>query len=69
MWPRLRGTLRLTKLEAHSTPPAKGRQPRVKFDLHNEGDVVVALDRDVATIQNLRIVGPYTNLTLTGTPL
>jgi autotransporter translocation and assembly factor TamB len=62
----LRGALRLTKLEAHSIPPGKGRQPRVKFDMHNAGDVMVALDRSVISIQNFRVEGPYTNLTLTG---
>lgn len=62
----LHGTLRLTKLEAHSIPPGKGRQPRVKFDMHNEGDVMVALDQSVISIQNFRIEGPYTNLTLSG---
>lgn len=62
----LHGDVRLTKLEAHSTAPTKGRQPRVKFDLHNEGDVMVALNNSVVTVQNFRIVGPYTNVYLTG---
>jgi translocation and assembly module TamB len=62
----MRGDLRLTKLEAHSVATAKGRQTRVKFDLHNEGDVMAALDRSVVTIENFRVVGPYGQLAITG---
>lgn len=62
----LHGEVRLTKLEAHSIVTTKGRQPRVKFDLHNEGDVLVALNQSVVNVQNFHIVGPYTNLTVTG---
>ena len=63
----MQGNVRLTKLEAHSIATANGRQPRVKFDLHNEGDVMLALNQSVVTVQNFRIVGPYTNFMVTGT--
>ena len=43
---QLRGTVQLTKLEAHSAAPAKlGAQPRVNLDLKNSGNIVAALDR------------------------
>ncbi|PWU02641.1 MAG: hypothetical protein C5B51_20470 [Terriglobia bacterium] len=63
----LRGTLELRKLEAHSLNPAGKQKPRVNFELHNDGPVVVALDRSVVTIRSARIVGTQANLTLSGT--
>jgi translocation and assembly module TamB len=63
----LRGTLELTKLEAHSTPPVVGAKPRVNLDLHNEGPVRIVLDRSVITIQSAHITGTDTDLTLSGT--
>lgn len=63
----LRGTLRLTNLEAHSVPAGKGRQPRVRFDLKNQGEVVASLDRSAITIRNFHVVGPYTDLSVSGT--
>lgn len=63
----LRGTLELTKLEAHSIPSTTaGQKPRVDFDLHNEGNVLVTLANNVVDIRNFRITGPYTNFELTG---
>lgn len=63
----LRGTVQIGKLEAHSVAAANGKKPRVAFELHNEGPVVVALERGVVTIRNARITGPFTNLAITGT--
>ncbi len=63
----MRATLQLTKLEAHSVNAPGGQKPRVNFELHNQGPVVAALDRSVVTIQNARIAGPYTTLSVTGT--
>ncbi len=63
----LRGSIELSKLEAHAVNVAKGAKPRVNFELHNEGPVVVSLDRSVVTIQSARITGPSTNLAITGT--
>jgi translocation and assembly module TamB len=63
----IRADLLLTKLEAHSVVPGKGRKPRVNFELHNQGNVMVALDHSLVKIENFQIVGPFTNLTLTGT--
>jgi translocation and assembly module TamB len=62
----LRGSLQLTKLEAHSTPTA-GRAPRVNFEMHNTGNIEVALAKSVVTVQSFRVTGPYTNLTIHGT--
>ncbi|HEY2015044.1 MAG TPA: translocation/assembly module TamB domain-containing protein [Bryobacteraceae bacterium] len=63
----LRGTLQLSKLEAHSVSGAAGRKPRVTFELHNAAPVVAALDRSVVTIQSAHITGPFTDLSLSGT--
>jgi translocation and assembly module TamB len=63
----LRGTLQLTRLEAHSVSPRSGAKPRVAFELHNEGAVAASLNRSAITIQNARITGPYTTLAITGT--
>lgn len=63
----LRGTVQLTKLEAHSIAAPTGRKPRVNFELHNAGPVVFALDRSVVTIQSAHITGPFTDLSITGT--
>ena len=63
----LRGTLQLTKLEAHSVAGDAARKPRVKLELHNQGPIVAALDRGLITIRSATITGPSTNLTLTGT--
>ena len=63
----LQGSLQLSKLEAHSLNAPKGPKARVNFELHNDGPVTVALDRSVVTIQKAHIVGPFTDLSLSGT--
>jgi translocation and assembly module TamB len=63
----LRASVNISKLEAHSTAAPTGRKPRVTFELHNAGPVVVALDRNVVTVQSAHIVGPFTDVSLTGT--
>ncbi len=63
---QMRGRLQLSKVEAHSEPATGGRQPRVNFELHNAAPMVVALDHNVVTVQNARLVGPFTNLAVTG---
>ena len=67
----LRGTLQLTKLEAHSINPQPSgpasAKPRVNFELHNVEPIVAALDRSVVTIRSAHITGPQTDLSLTGT--
>ncbi len=62
----LRGTLRLTKLQAHSAPAATGLQPRVSFELHNEGPVAISLAHSVLTVESARITGPYTTAAVAG---
>jgi translocation and assembly module TamB len=63
----LRGSLELSKLEVHTTPPAVGAKPRVNLDLHNQGPVTIALDRSVITVQSAHITGTDSDLTVTGT--
>ncbi|HLK66887.1 MAG TPA: translocation/assembly module TamB domain-containing protein [Bryobacteraceae bacterium] len=64
----LQGNLQLTKLEAHSVKASNGQpKPRVTLELHNDGPIAVALARSVVTIQSAHIVGPSTDLSLTGT--
>jgi translocation and assembly module TamB len=64
---QLRGTLTLTKLEAHSTAATTlGAQPRVNLDLKNSGNIVAALDRGKLTVQNFRLTGHDVDLTVTG---
>ena len=63
----LRGTLQVTKLEAHSVGTGAVKKPRVNFELHNEGPIVAALDRGLVTIRGAKLVGPSTNLAVTGT--
>jgi translocation and assembly module TamB len=62
----LRGSLQLTKLEAHSTPINKGKKPRVDFEMHNAGNIVVSLASSTVTVQSFNVTGPYTNLTVSG---
>lgn len=64
----LRGSLQLTKLEAHSIsePGTIGQKPRTPFDVHNEGPIAIELDRSMVTIRSFRLAGPYTDLTLSG---
>ncbi len=63
----LRATLQIARLEAHSIPATTGRKPRVNFELHNQAPIVVALDRSVVTVQSAHIVGPFTDVNVTGT--
>jgi translocation and assembly module TamB len=65
---RLRGTLELTKLEAHSASPAGlGPLPRTNLELKNSGNIVASLDRGAVTISDFRIAGRDANLTVSGT--
>ncbi len=63
----LRGTLQLTKLEAHSVSGDAARKPRGKLELHNQGPIVANLDRGLITIRSAAITGPSTSLSLSGT--
>src|ERR1035438_2268618 len=63
----LRGTLQVTKLEAHSVGTGAVKKSRVNFEVHNEGPIVAALDGGLITIRSAKLTGPSTNLTLTGT--
>jgi translocation and assembly module TamB len=63
----LRGNLQLTKLEAHSVVTSAAKAPRVKFEMHNDGNIQASLANSVVTVQNFRVTGPYTNLTIGGT--
>jgi translocation and assembly module TamB len=63
----LRATVTVAKLEAHSIQAQTGRKPRVNFELHNEAPIVVALDRGVVNVQSAHIVGPFTDVSVTGT--
>jgi len=63
----LRGSVQLTRLEAHSVATsAPGEQARAPFEVHNDGPVDVQLDRSVVTVRRARITGPFLNLTLSG---
>jgi translocation and assembly module TamB len=64
---KFRGSVTLTTLEAHSVTTPKGKAPRVKFELHNTGNILLALDHSVLTVQYFQIAGPFTNLTVSGT--
>jgi translocation and assembly module TamB len=63
----LRGTLQLTKLEAHSVATGVMHKPRVNLELHNDGPIVASLDRGQITVRSAKIAGPSTNLVVTGT--
>lgn len=63
----LRGTVRLSKLEAHAVPPSGLRKPRVNFDIHNVGPVVLVVDRSVVTVQTAHLTGPFADLLVKGT--
>jgi translocation and assembly module TamB len=63
----LRGSLQLTKLEAHSIPTGTVKTPRVNFEIHNAGNIQASLANAVVTVQNFRLAGPYTNLSISGT--
>ena len=64
----LRGTLEISQLKARSASnrPA-GMQPRVDFEAHNDGPIRVMLANSLFTIENFRLAGPYSSLTVTGT--
>jgi translocation and assembly module TamB len=64
---QLRGTVEIARLVANSAPAQPGRKPRVEFELHNEGPIVAALDKSVITVRSAHIVGPFTDVSLTGT--
>lgn len=63
----LRGTLQVTKLEAHTVASSAVKKPRVNLELHNEGPIAAALDHGVITVRSAKIAGPSTNLAVTGT--
>ncbi|MFN7998910.1 MAG: translocation/assembly module TamB domain-containing protein [Bryobacteraceae bacterium] len=62
----LRGELRVTTLDVHSTP-VEGAAPRRNASLRNAGPILVTLDRSVVRIQSARLAGPFTDLSLSGT--
>src|SRR5262249_9634803 len=64
----LQGSVQLTKLEAHSVaqPTKTGKPSKTQFEIHNDGPIVVQLNRSVVSIQSARLAGPFTNLALTG---
>jgi translocation and assembly module TamB len=62
----LRGSLQLTKLEAHSVA-GPGKAQRVSFEMHNAGNIQVSFANALVTVQNFQVTGPYTNLTISGT--
>jgi len=66
---RLQGQLQLTRLEAHSISNNKkaGAKPRVTFELHNAGPVIVALANSVVTVRSAHITGNDVDLNVTGT--
>ncbi|HEY1241009.1 MAG TPA: translocation/assembly module TamB domain-containing protein [Bryobacteraceae bacterium] len=63
----LRGSVQLTKLEAHSVAmSAPGEQARAPFEVHNDGPIDVQVERSVVTVRRARITGPFLNLALSG---
>jgi len=63
----LRGDLQLTTLEAHSIAAGAAKKPRVDFAVHNVGNIQVSLANSLVTVRNFKVVGPYTDLTVSGT--
>jgi autotransporter translocation and assembly factor TamB len=63
----LRGAVELTTLEAHAVPTAGAKQPRVKFAIHNAGNIDVALERGTVTVRNCHLTGQYTDINVSGT--
>jgi translocation and assembly module TamB len=63
----LGGTLRLSRLEMHSFPVQGGPTMRRNISVNNAGPVVVTLNQSVVEIRSAHLVGPYVDLTLTGT--
>jgi translocation and assembly module TamB len=64
----LKASLELSKLEINSTPTSgKLQRTRRAVQLHNSGPVLVTLDRSVVKVQSAKIVGQYSNLSLSGT--
>jgi translocation and assembly module TamB len=63
----MKGTLELTKLEAHSVAAGVRKKPRVQLELHNDGPIAAALDRGQVTIRSAKITGPSANLAVSGT--
>jgi len=63
----LRGNLQLTRLEAHSVVTGAAKAPRVKFEMHNDGNIQASLANSVVTVQNFRVTGTHANLAISGT--
>ena len=63
----LRGTLQLTKLEAHSIPAGPAKAARVNFEMHNSGTIDVSLANSVVTVRNFKLTGTDANLSISGT--
>ena len=64
----LRGNLELTKLEAHSIPSGtSATAPRIAFEVHNSGNIDLALANSIVTMRNFRLAGTDVNLTASGT--
>jgi translocation and assembly module TamB len=63
----LTGSLRLTKVEAHSTAAGGlGNKPRIAVNLANSGDVKAELNHGVVTVQNFKLEGRDANLVVSG---
>jgi translocation and assembly module TamB len=62
----LKGTARISTLEAHPVKQAGAAQPRADLHLRNQGDIVIELERSALAIRSFRIAGPGTTLSLAG---
>ena len=64
----LRGTIQLTRLEAHAQPGTSIRpgQRAVPFDIHNPAPIVLALDRSTVSVRSFRLTGAQTDLNVSG---
>ena len=63
----LRGTLQLTKLEAHSVARPACESRASISNCTTKAPMVAALEHGVVTIRSAKITGPSTNLAVTGT--
>lgn len=62
----LRGSLQVTKLEAHAVPIGSAKAPRVKFEIHNSGTIEASLANSVISVRSFQLTGPYANLSVNG---
>ena len=63
----LKGSVRLPRLEVTAKPRGRATGGATDLVLHNEGPIVASLDRSVIRVDSAHIVGPKTDISVTGT--